>query len=118
MTLWIHWWNVVKELSPACSRTQSFLWLSACLAGFCIRSDLLGVSSIIRALGLRAEGYDRLLDFFHSKAIDVDRLAQVWAKTVLRVFKEKLLVNGRLVILIDGIKVMKSGKKMPGTRPA
>ena len=116
MTLWTHWWNVVRELRPACSRTRSFLWLAACLAGFCIRSDLLGVSSFIRALGLREECYDRLLDFFHSKAIDVDRLAQVWVKIVLRVFKEKLSINGRLVILIDGIKVMKSGKKMPAVK--
>ena len=116
MIIWIHWWTLVKDLRPACSRTRSFLWLSASLAGFCIRSDLLGVSSFIRALGLRDECYDRLLDFFHSKAVDVDRLAQVWVKIVLRVFKEKLMINGRLVILIDGIKVMKSGKKMPAVK--
>jgi hypothetical protein len=116
MILWIHWWNVVRELRPACSRTRSFLWLAACLAGFCIRSDLLGVSSFIRALGLREECYNRLLDFFHSKAVDTDRLAQVWVKIVLRTFKERLCVNGCLVILIDGIKVMKSGKKMPAVK--
>jgi hypothetical protein len=116
MQLWIEWWNVVKTLRPACSRTRSFLWLAVCLAGFCTRSDLLGVSSIMRAVGLHENAYDRLLDFFHSNAINVDGLARCWVKIVLWVFKEKLMVNGRLVLLIDGIKVMKSGKKMPAVR--
>src|SRR3990167_3145027 len=115
MVLWIHWWNVVIQLRPACSRFRGFLWLAACLAGICIRSDLLGVTSIIRALGLREECYDRLLDFFHSPSVSVDRLIQVWTRIVLNLF-EIPKFEGRIILLGDGLKVPKAGKKMPGVK--
>jgi len=50
--LWYHWWNLVCDLRSACGRTQTFLWMSLCLAGMTVRKDLLGVTSIVRALGL------------------------------------------------------------------
>lgn len=116
MHIWIEWWNLVRELRPACSRTRSFLWLAVSLAGICTRADLAGVSSIVRALGLQEAYHDRLLDFFHSCAIKPDRLAQVWTGIVLRFFPAILKFNGRTVLLADGIKVPKSGKKMPGVK--
>lgn len=116
MQIWFHWWHVVRELRPACSRTRAFLWLAVSLAGICIRSDLAGVSSIVRALGLREECYDRLLDFFHTQAIDSDRLARLWTCLVFRFFPAITRVNGRVVLLADGIKVPKAGRKMPGVK--
>ena len=116
MQIWLLWWNVVRELRPACSRTQSFLWLATIIAGLCIRSDLLGVTSIMRALGLREECYDSLLGNCHSSAIDIDRLALIWTRLVLRFFPNILKFNGRAVILGDGIKVQKTGKKMPAVK--
>jgi hypothetical protein len=74
--LWYDWWNLVCELRSARSRT--FLWMSLCLAGFSTRKDLLGVTSIVRALGLEPACYDRLLDFFHSPALDLDKLTRAW----------------------------------------
>ena len=68
MRIWTEWWSWVKPLREACSRSRSFLWLLAALAGISVRKDLLGVTSIVRALGLGGQYYDRLLDFFHSKA--------------------------------------------------
>src|SRR3990167_2463301 len=116
MQIWIEWWHVVKELRHACSRTRSFLWLAVSLAGICTRSDLAGVSSVVRALGLRSVCHDRLLDFFHSCAINPDRLAQVWLGIVLRFFQTIFTFNGRVILLADGIKVPKSGKKMPAVK--
>lgn len=117
MQLWIEWWMVVKELRPACSRTNSFLWLVVSLAGICTRCDLAGVSSIMRALGLKPGCYDRLLSFFHGCGIMPDRLAQVWTGIVLRLFLPWILqFNGRIVLLADGIKVPKTGKKMPAVK--
>ena len=51
MHLWNLWWSWVEPLRGACSRHRSFLWLAAALAGFSVRSDLLGVTAVIRALG-------------------------------------------------------------------
>lgn len=77
MSLWIQWWHVVCQLKPACARSRTFLWLSACLMGMTVRSDLMGVTSLVRSLGLKERLYDRLLDFFHSAALNPDDLARL-----------------------------------------
>jgi len=114
--LWNHWWNLVCELRSACARTRTFLWMSLCLAGITVRKDLLGVTSIVRALGLEPACYDRLLDFFHSPALDLDKLTRAWRALVFRLDPGILRVNGRSVLVGDGIKVAKAGRKMPGVK--
>jgi len=57
---------VVAPLRAACSRQRSSPWLLVALAGSCARRDLLGVTSIVRTLGLAERCYDRPPDFFHS----------------------------------------------------
>jgi DDE superfamily endonuclease len=114
--LWNHWWNLVCELRSACARTRTFLWMSLCLAGMTTRKDLLGVTSIVRALGLEPACYDRLLDFFHSPALDLDKLTHAWCALLFRLDPGILRVNGRPVLVGDGIKVAKAGRKMPGVK--
>ena len=50
MLLWSHWWFIVLQLRPACSRPRSFLWLAVTLAAMGSRRDLGGVTSFVRAL--------------------------------------------------------------------
>jgi len=114
--LWNHWWNLVCELRSACARSRTFLWMSLCLAGMTTRKDLLGVTSIVRALGLEPACYDRLLDFLHSPALDLDKLTRAWRALVFRLDPGILRVNGRSVLVGDGIKVAKAGRKMPGVK--
>ena len=110
------WWNLIWKLRPACSRLRSFLWFATCVAGITIRTDLLGVTSIVRALGLKEKCYDRLLDALHSRAITLEKMTQLWAKIVLCFFPGILRVNGRIVLVGDGIKIPKEGKKMPAVK--
>ena len=70
MALWKNWLRWVRPLRPACARNRTFLWMCVVLMGFCVRKDLPGITSFVRALGLGAIFYDRLLDFFHSPALD------------------------------------------------
>ncbi len=116
MTLWMQWWQLVGQLRPACSRKRTFVWLAVALAGISIRSEGRGVTSIVRALGLRAVTYDRLLDFFHSPALSIDKLTLTWLAMVQRCCTTLLEVKGRRLLVLDGIKVAKSGKKMPGVK--
>jgi hypothetical protein len=81
--LWYEWWMLASQLRGACSRTRTFLWMIVCLAGMTIRVDLLGVTSIVRALGLRPYCYDRILDFFHSSALNLDTLTTLWNRLAL-----------------------------------
>jgi len=76
----------------------------------------LGVTSIVRALGLEPACYDRLLDFFHSPALDLDKLTHAWCALLFRLDPGILRVHGRPVLVGDGIKVAKAGRKMPGVK--
>lgn len=109
--LWNHWWILVCQLRSACARTRTFLWMALCLAGMTVRTELLGVTSIVRALGLEPACYDRLLDFFHSPALDWNKLTRAWLALVFRIHPGILRVNGRVVLVGDGLKVAKAGRK-------
>ena len=87
MRLWSVWWDLALQLRPAFGRTRTFLWFAAGLAAACVRPDLAGVTSYVRALGLR------------------------------RALRPALLMSGgRPVLLADGIKIPKAGRKMPGVK--
>jgi hypothetical protein len=116
MMLWRQWWRWTSALRPACSRKRTFMWMLVVLAGFSVRKDLLGVTSFVRALGLQATCYDRILDFFHSAALNLRMLTRVWATLVVNTHPGLLRCNGRIVLVGDGIKVAKSGKKMPAAK--
>ena len=81
MELWLCWWNAIWLLRPACSRLRTFLWFAVCVAGLTVRSEKLGVTSIVRALGLQGTFYDNLLDNFHSAGIPLDRMSVLWTKS-------------------------------------
>lgn len=118
MKLWSVWWGLVGQLRPAFARTRTFLWFAAALAATCVRTDLAGVTSMVRSLGLRTVCYDRLLDMFHSWGIDLDALTRLWTRAVLAALRPFLLRDavGRLVFPCDGIKAPKSGRKMPAVK--
>ena len=116
MQLWMEWWRVVEQLRPACSRIRTFLWLAACLAALTVRGDLLGVTSLVRALGLKQKCYERMLGLFHSPAVNLDRLTRLWVIVVQKVQPGMLRINGRKVLVGDGLKVPKAGKKMPAVK--
>ena len=116
MQLWIYWWNAIWLLRPGCTHLRTFLWFATCVAGLTVRTESLGVTSLVRALGLHGRFYDNLLDNFHSTGIKLDALTALWAQVVLKLFPGVLRVNGRLVLVGDGIKVAKQGKKMPAVK--
>src|ERR1700691_3491285 len=62
LSLWGIWWNAILLLRPAFSRLRTFMWFVTAVAGLTVRVELLGVTSIVRALNLRT----KLLDHFHS----------------------------------------------------
>jgi hypothetical protein len=115
--LWPAWWGIVSQLRPAFARSSTFLWFAVALAATCVRSDLRGVTSFVRALGLAERCYGRLLDMFHSTAVRRDQLPALWSRLALSLLKPFLfLVNDRMVLLADGIKAPKTGRRMPGVK--
>ena len=117
LSLWNACWNALQPLRPAFSRqTTTFMWFATIVVGMMVRSELRGVTSIVRALSLRPNHYYSLRKNFHSTAIELGRLTVLWAQAVLRILTNPVRVNGHLVLVGDGIKVAKRGKKMPAVK--
>ena len=118
MDLIIALWSVVSQLEGAFSRKKTFYWATIVIMGFCTRQDSMGgVSSFVRSTGIHPKNYQRLLDFFHSNAIDLDKLTSLWVTTVFNVFKVFLItLNGYPILVLDGISLSKEGQKMPGVQ--
>lgn len=115
MQLWTQWWSIIKQFESCFSRRQTFLWFVVCAMAFSVRQDLVGVTSFIRILGLEKFYYDRLLDFFHSAATKIDVITRTWLRSLIGSglgYK----IHGRFIILGDGIKAPKEGRKMPGVK--
>ena len=114
---WSVWCKVVNELRPAFSRRTTYLWFLAAVAAFAIREDLNGVTSFVRALKLEPVFYYALLRMFHSRAVDAGKLAALWAQAAVSLLGAHLLrVHGMLVLATDGVKIAKSGRKMPAVK--
>lgn len=115
MELWIHWFNGVLTLRQACSRKRTFIWMVLSLLGLSIRSDLLGVTSFIRAGFIHEKKYRRMLYFFHSPALNLKTLTRLWVQFVLRVFRP-VTFGDYILLIADGLKIPKEGKKMPAVK--
>ncbi len=115
MRLWCRWFTCVERLRPACRRQRTFFWMVLVLAGLSTRPERAGITSLVRVLELRERAYRRLLHLFHSSALDLELLTDLWTRLVLELCKP-VRVGNRLVCLADGIKVGKEGHKMPAVR--
>src|SRR5499433_382584 len=115
-TLWNACWCAILPLRAALSYQATFMWFATIVVGMMVRSELRGVTSIVRALNLRPDRYNPLRRCFHSTAIKLDQLTALWVQAVLRLFTNPVRVNGRLVLVGDGVKAAKRGRKMPAVK--
>lgn len=116
MNLWTQWYGIVETFQWACSRKRTFYFLVLVLVGFTIRPEFLGVTSFIRALGIDPLLYKGFLHFFnYSKALDLLKLTQIWHALVVSRFP-LLQIGPYRTYVVDGIKIPKEGKKMPGVK--
>ena len=115
MELWISWFEGVLALRQACGRKRTFVWMTLALVGFSIRGDLLGVTSFVRACFLEDAKYRRLLHFFHSPALHLEKLTALWVQFAFRWFSP-VTFAGYALLIADGLKVPKEGKKMPAVK--
>ena len=112
-------WNRIEEIlsgfKPLFSRVSAYAWHVVIIIGLMIRSDKLGLTSVIRDLALRPETYEPMLHFFRSDAWDLERVRSKWAEIVGETFPlfEKA---GHCFLVGDGTKQAKEGRHMPGVK--
>ena len=106
---------ILKPFRGAFSRRAAFEWFVVIVWAFMLRLEAQGVTSIVRCMGLAPLEYHNLLHFFHSSSFHVHVLCCQWA-TIVKKHTQSVTVAGLPLYVVDGIKVGKAGRKMPGVK--
>jgi len=112
-------WNLINKIlnnfKECFSRQASFNWFVIIIIGLMLRSDSLGVTSIIRDLNLSHSSYATMIHFFHASSWTLETIADKWiqvVKSFAPIYKE----DGRTILIGDGVKASKEARKMPGVK--
>ena len=107
--------KILSSFESCFSREAAFRWFAVLTVGLMLRSDKLGVTSVIRDLALKPDCYLSMLHFFRASSWSLDRIRQCWFQTVLRFFP-LYQENGFHVLVGDGVKQSKEGRRIPGVK--
>ncbi len=97
------------------SRAISFKWFVVVIMELIVRLDHNGVSSMIRWLSLGSSYHHSLLAFFKASSWKLSALQIKWQK-IVRSQCPPILIDGRQIVIGDGIKISKEANKMPGVK--
>ncbi len=94
-------------------------WFVISVLGFILRTDQYGVSTFVRSCDLPASSYERLLSFFRKSPVKIDKLELRWWEIVIKNFP-RYKINDKeddpYVLVVDGTKVQKEGRRMPAVK--
>ena len=107
--------NILCHFETCFSRKAAFRWFVSITIGLMLRSDKLGVTSIIRDLALHPGCYDSMLHFFRASSWSLEGIRKRWFSAVKQ--HAPLYKEGNLHVLVgDGVKQSKEGRRMPGVK--
>ena len=106
--------EVLSKFRNCFSRCATFAWFVIIVVGLMVRHDRLGITSVIRSLFLSPQ-YEPMINFFRSSGWELETLVTTWCKAILE-FAPLAKVNGRTIIIGDGVKSAKEAKRMPGVK--
>jgi len=104
--------RILAIFRPCFTRTAAFNWFVTVVFGFIVRIDLCGASSFVRWLGIKPTLYTAMLAFFRASSWRIQDILQCWWHIVLARCP-LTMIDGRLLLAGDGIKVSKEAVKMP-----
>ena len=106
---------VLCHFESCFSRKAAFRWFVTIIIGLMLRSDKLGVTSVIRDLALSPGCYDSMLHFFRASSWLLEDIRRCWFSAVMDhapLYRE----GGFHVLVGDGVKQSKEGRRMPGVK--
>jgi hypothetical protein len=113
--MWNYLDTVLVSFKVCFNRKATFSCFVIIVIGLMLGSDSAGITSIIRTLGLEPVGYEALIHFFRSTAWTLVAIRKQWVRIVINsgtLFME----NGMPILIGDGVKQSKEGRKMPGVK--
>lgn len=107
--------EILYHFESCFSRKASFRWFIIITIGLMLRSDKLGVTSVIRDLALDPGCYPSMIHFFRSSSWSLDTIRSRWFSAVKEF--SPLYTEGKFYVLVgDGVKQSKEGRRMPGVK--
>ena len=107
--------DILLCFRPCFSRKATFSWFVTVIAGFMIRSDMLGITSVIRDLSLNPALYNSMEHFFRADSWEWEDIFTTWARTISSHAPLKRIA-GRAVLVGDGVKRASDGRYIPCTK--
>lgn len=107
--------EILNQFRKCFSRQATFNWFVVIVIGFMIRTDTLGVTSVIRDLAISQDSYTNMMHFFRSGSWQLQSLLNQWmncVKDIAPIYKEE----GMTILVGDGVKQSKEARKMPGVK--
>ena len=107
--------NILCCFESCFSRKAAFRWFVVITIGLMLRSDKIGVTSVIRDLALSPECYGSMLHFFRASSWSLEGIRKRWFLAVRQY--APLYMEGSFHVLVgDGVKQSKEGRSMPGVK--
>ena len=107
--------NILCHFESCFSREAAFHWFVTITIGFMLRSDKLGVTSVIRDLVLCPGCYDSMLHFFRASSWSLADMRKRWFSAVRQY--APLYKEGSFHVRVGaGVKQAKEGRCMPGVK--
>ncbi len=107
--------KVLCHFESCFSRKASFGWFVTITLGLMLRSDKLGITSVIRDLALCPGCYGSMIHFFRSSSWSLENLRLRWFSAV-KEYSPLYQEGGFHVLVGDGVKQSKEGRRMPGVK--
>lgn len=104
--------TILAEFGDCFKRKPALAWFVTIVMGLMLRSDMLGLTSIVRELFLEPKSYYGLLHFFLADSWKLQALRIRWWQ-IIKSHAPLCLLDGYLIMVADGVKVSKDGLKMP-----
>ena len=112
-------WNRIEKIligfKGQFSRVAAFKWFVVIVVGLMVRTDKLGITSVIRSLSIAPQKYESMLHFFRADSWSLPKLQVRWceiAGSSIPLFQHK----DRAILVGDGTKQSKEGRYMPGVK--
>ncbi len=113
--MWNRIENILSSFKDIFSRKAAYQWFVTIVAGIMVRTDKLGITSVIRSLFLRPDTYELMIKFFRASSWSLPEVRGRW-QDIVAGQASLFRINGRAALVGDGVKQPKEGRRMPGVK--
>ena len=108
--------KIISEFRICFTRQAAFEWFAVIAIGFMVRSDSMGVTSIIRDLCINEYLYPAMMHFFRASSWSLSGVFKAWCHIILKYAPIMRDDDGSVILVGDGTKISKEAKHMPGVK--